>query len=269
MRDVKVHSKSKGYTILSNYHLRDRSLSLKAKGLLSLVLSLPKEWDYSIAGLVAICKESETAVKSTLDELKEHGYLIVTKYKPDQTSTGRYEYGYDFFEEPHQTLDDSKKQEGEKQGVEILPLEILPLEILAVENIGQLNTNKLNTNNKYKGKSRKADINNVLESIEDESLRESYKAYIEMRKSIKKPMTERALQMLISKVNKLEPNSIERQKQMLENATISNWLSVYPLKGGESGDTRRGIEESAGANERMYRESEWTSGEEWIKQLDT
>ena len=75
MSVIRVH-KSKNYTVMSNTHLRDKSLSLKAKGLLSVMLSLPDNWDYSIAGLVAISKENETAVKSALNELKDNNYVV-------------------------------------------------------------------------------------------------------------------------------------------------------------------------------------------------
>ena len=70
----------------------------------------------------------------------------------------------------------------------------------------------------------------ILSAVPDDSLRELYLEYIKMRKLIKSPMTERALTMLINKVNELEPNSIERQKQLLETAIMNNWKSVYPLK---------------------------------------
>ena len=86
------------YTVMSNTHLRDRNLSLKAKGLLSVMLSLPPYWDYSIEGLCAICKEKETSVQSALKELKTYGYLIVTKKLPNETASGRFEYVYDVFE---------------------------------------------------------------------------------------------------------------------------------------------------------------------------
>ena len=59
--------KTKDYTVMSNYHLREKKMSLKAKGLLSLMLALPPNWDYSIRGLVSICKEKELAIKNTLD----------------------------------------------------------------------------------------------------------------------------------------------------------------------------------------------------------
>jgi len=62
--------KTENYTVMSNYHFKEKEMSLKAKGLLSLMLSLPDNWDYTIAGLVTICKENESAIKSALDELK-------------------------------------------------------------------------------------------------------------------------------------------------------------------------------------------------------
>lgn len=73
--------KNKNYTVMSNYHLRDRNLSYKAKGLLSFMLSLPEDWDYSINGLVAVSKEGVKAIKNILQELQRCGYLIINKNK--------------------------------------------------------------------------------------------------------------------------------------------------------------------------------------------
>jgi hypothetical protein len=133
-------NKTKNYTVMSNEHLRDKRLSLKAKGLLSVMLSLPDTWDYSISGLVAICKESETAVKSTLGELKSCGYLVVTKKMPNETESGRIEYVYDIFEKAQMG-----KQEVGKQGVENLGVENLGVENLGVENVRQLSTKQQST----------------------------------------------------------------------------------------------------------------------------
>lgn len=124
--------KTRDYTIMSNAHLKDRKLSLKAKGLLSVMLSLPDEWDYSIDGLVAISMENETAIKSALKELKEHGYLVVTKARTDK---GTYDYIYDVFERPGI----------EKPGVENPGVVNPPVEEPGVENQGQLITKELNT----------------------------------------------------------------------------------------------------------------------------
>lgn len=126
------------YTVMSNHHLRDMSLSLKAIGLLSKILSLPPEWDYTIEGLAAICKDGVSAVKSALKELKESGYLVVTKKMPNETKSGRIEYVYDIYEQP-QDIQSAEIQESEKQEVENLPVEILP-----IENRRQLSKDKSN-----------------------------------------------------------------------------------------------------------------------------
>nr|DAW95246.1 MAG TPA: Dna polymerase B [Bacteriophage sp.] len=119
-------NKTEDYSIISNKFLREKDMSLKAKGLLAMMLSLPDSWVYSINGLVAICKEEESAIKTTLQELKRFGYLSIDKCMPNTTQSGRIEYVYNIYEEPHQ------KQEGD----------FLPLEILTLENQGQYNTNK-------------------------------------------------------------------------------------------------------------------------------
>lgn len=128
-------NKSKDYTTMSNYHFKDKRITLKAKGLLSQMLSLPENWDYSINGLVAINKENEVAIKGALDELKNNNYLVITKKLPNETESGRIEYIYDIYEKP--------KQEVQKQGVENLGVVFL-----GVENQGQYNTNNKITNNK-------------------------------------------------------------------------------------------------------------------------
>ena len=63
------------YTVMSNYHLRDKRLSLKAKGLLSQMLSLPEDWDYTLAGLCYINRESKDAIRTAIRELEQAGYI--------------------------------------------------------------------------------------------------------------------------------------------------------------------------------------------------
>lgn len=90
--------KTKNYTVMSNQHFHVQNMSLKAKGLLSLILSLPDNWEYSISGLSAICQESTGTIKKTLDELKKLGYLEVIKHKPSSENGGRYTYEYIIYE---------------------------------------------------------------------------------------------------------------------------------------------------------------------------
>lgn len=90
----------------------------------------------------------------------------------------------------------------------------------------------LDIKNKNKDiKRKKSSFDSILSEIADDELRNLYYEFIAMRKFIKSPITsERALKMLINKVNELEPNDTERQKKMLANAVLNNWKSVYPLK---------------------------------------
>lgn len=91
-------NKDKNYTVISNYHLRDKELSLKAKGLLSLMLSLPDNWDYSVNGLVAISLEGKSSITSTIKELEEKCYLVRTLVKDNQGKF--FGYNYDVYEKP-------------------------------------------------------------------------------------------------------------------------------------------------------------------------
>lgn len=68
--------KNRNYTVMSNVHLKDKGISLKAKGLLSVILSLPKDWNYTTRGLAAICKEGVDSIGAALRELEGAGYLI-------------------------------------------------------------------------------------------------------------------------------------------------------------------------------------------------
>lgn len=159
-------NKTKDYVTMSKTHLKEKNMSLKAKGLLSEMLGLPNEWDYSINGLVSINKENESAIKSTLAELKEFGYLKVTKLMPNVTTSGRIEYIYDIYEKP---IQEGKKQEVENQPLENQPLEIQPIENPTQLNNKELNTNKLNnkelSNKEYKEKAKRKFIKPTLEEI--------------------------------------------------------------------------------------------------------
>ena len=68
--------KNKGYTVMSNHHLRNKELTLKAKGLLSQMLSLPENWDYTLAGLSHIKREKIDAIREVVKELEQVGYIV-------------------------------------------------------------------------------------------------------------------------------------------------------------------------------------------------
>lgn len=217
MAVFRVH-KTKDYTVMSNYHLRDKGLTLKAKGLLSVILSLPDDWKYSISGLAAICKEGTSAVKSAIDELSESGYISITKMYPGQTDSGRIEYVYDIHETPQVQI---------KQGIENLPLEFQ-----VVEKDAQLSTDNKDTDYQVKKtKERKKEMTYdeiISEKVQDESVRDALREFVKMRKLVKKPMTNRALTSLIKRLYTFSMVPSE-QVAILERSITHNWLDVYAL----------------------------------------
>ena len=215
--------KIKNYSVMSNYHLKEKKLSLKAKGLMSVMLSLPDDWDYSVDGLVSILNEGYDSVKTALDELKQFGYLEVIRHNPDETDSGRLEYEYIVHEQSiFDTEQGPEKQVLEDQGLEDRP---------------QLNTNKQNTKNKKEKKEKaKTEIDLVLDKTNyNDALKEMIYEFIKMRKTIKKPMTTIAVKRLINKLDKFTNNDKEKI-QILDKSIFNSWQDIYPLKPEEKQD---------------------------------
>ena len=118
---------------MSNYHLRDKNLSLKAKGLLSQMLSLPEEWDYTLAGLAHINKESKDAIRTTILELEKAGYITRHQTTTEGGRFGSNEYVIRERPLPHEPLTENPTT--------VDPQTAAPL----TENPTQLNTNPSKT----------------------------------------------------------------------------------------------------------------------------
>ena len=84
--------RTRDYTVMSNHHLRNANLSLKAKGLLSMMLSLPEDWNYTTRGLAKICKEGVDAIGAALRELEAAGYIVRHKLRDSQGRISDTEY---------------------------------------------------------------------------------------------------------------------------------------------------------------------------------
>ena len=84
--------KTRDYTVMSNHHLKDRTLTLKSKGLLSMMLSLPDEWNYTTRGLAAICREGVDSIGAALKELENHGYIRRTQLRDEKGKITDTEY---------------------------------------------------------------------------------------------------------------------------------------------------------------------------------
>ena len=129
--------KTRDYTVMSNHHLRNTALSLKAKGLLSLMLSLPEDWDYTTKGLSRICKDGVDSICSTVKELEEQGYVVRRRVRNDNGQLAEVEYT--ILEQPGEP---SPKRENPVLDKPILgkPEQGCPEQ----ENPAQLNTNESN-----------------------------------------------------------------------------------------------------------------------------
>lgn len=143
--------KTKDFTIMSNHHLRNTELSLKAKGLLSLMLSLPEDWDYTTKGLAHICKDGVDSITTALKELERHGYLTRQRLRYDNGQLGDIEYT--IHEQPVSTENTglSPKRENPRQ---VKPEQAKPKQAEPEQaNPVQLNTNPLKTKKSKKDKS--------------------------------------------------------------------------------------------------------------------
>lgn len=239
-------NKSRDYTVMSNRHLRDKNLSLKAKGLLSVVLSLPDDWDYSVSGLCAVCGEGETAIKSALKELKSNGYLTVTKVYPGDSSSGRIEYVYDFFENNDGRV--QRNQESKKQGLENLPLESLGLEsdLLSNSNNNIINTKEPNTEYQFplnppegepkkpKKKRKSASAEEVEAAVKafgfPDSTNERLREWLEIRNAKRVPNTISAVQKCLKTLPDTAKKSQMSINAYLDQVIMRGWAAFYEIQ---------------------------------------
>ena len=84
--------RTRDYTVMSNHHLRDKALSLKSKGLLSMMLSLPEDWNYTTRGLAKICKEGVDAIGGAMREPEAARYIVRHQLRDQQGHISEHEY---------------------------------------------------------------------------------------------------------------------------------------------------------------------------------
>jgi hypothetical protein len=203
---------------MSNFHFKEKRMSLKAKGLLSLMLSLPDTWNYSVSGLVTLSKDGKDSVMSALAELEKFGYLQRERLTNDKGQFSGIEYN--IFEQPQPQKPIAEKPILEKENAEKQNAEKPP----------QLNTKQLITNsikNDNELNIYTEEVKTILDSISNINLKTLYKQYIDMRKEIEAPLTTLGLEKLIKRNERLTKGNVELQKLLLEAAIINNWKNVY------------------------------------------
>ena len=147
-------NKTQDYTVMSNYHLRDENLSLKAVGLMSWMLSLPDNWNFTTEGIVKCRKEGRDAIRGALKELEDAGYLVIEHGKD---KGGKFTTSYTLYEQPKTTNTKGKARKPQRKNRNGKT---------ASENSTQINTNKPSTNNT----STKKQVTNGLNENENKNV---------------------------------------------------------------------------------------------------
>ena len=210
MSVIRVH-KTANFTVMSNYHFKEKKMSLKAKGMLSLMLSLPEDWDYTVAGLVTLSSDGKDSVNSALKELESFGYLSRRRMTNEKGQFAGMEYN--IFEQPQE------KPIADKP-IQDTPIQDKPMQ----EKQPQLNTNSIN--NLF-------DLIFTELSTNDAELIAAYRDYVRMREEMGAPLNELSLKKLIARAKRLSNNNTRIEKVLLETAVINNWKNVYPPRESE------------------------------------
>ena len=243
---------------MANFHLREKSMSLKAKGLLSWMLSNTDDWDYSIEGIVANCKENKTAIRTALQELVDFGYLEIKKLMPEsyedesgnkQVVRSRIEYEYIVHEEPIKNNS--------------VNISIQDIENVSVENHTQRNTKTSNTNKKEKnsskeelqsqefsfGKQTKPKKENLytkciqlIDSYDFScwgNIREQLIDYLNFRLAVKdKPLYTNMWKGMLNKLANLCVDDISKYERVIQYSLERGYLSFYEPKNFSSGTVK-------------------------------
>lgn len=227
--------KNENYTTMCSTHLRDKNLSLKAKGLLSMMLSLPDKWHYSVKGLESICKESKNTINSVLNELEDNNYLVRRRrYCNGKIS----EWEYIIFEnnENHdEELLHLKNEDIENEDIEIQDIENRDVYKITKE----LNTKELNTN-EYKEKNiKKESVNSVIEEYtENKDLQDALHGFVEMRTKARKPLTVRAMKLSLNVLDNLAVDDVTKIA-IVNQSIVHTWSTFYKLQNNNNGGQRQ------------------------------
>jgi len=279
MAKFKVN-KTRDYTIIPNIHLKERKMSLKSKGLLTLMLSLPDDWNYSLKGLVSLCSESESAVKSSLQELKEFGYLRIQKLAPKK-GNGKFEYIYEIFESPLKKEERQRvnkkaenlqleNQPDENVTIENLKVENQPVENLQLENqpdiliTKQSRTKELNT--KEKNKKEKTDhtekLFEYIETLEiDSEKKKIFKEWVEYKKEKNQYKNTKSLDVLIRRFIKY---SVEELRDIIEKSIMNNYSGIFEPKEGVNNGNSNNARYGRKNEDRHSKKPDYTKGfDDW------
>ena len=212
------------YTVMSNYHLRDKNLTLKAKGLLSWMLSNTEGWDYSVAGIVEVMKENRDAINSALTELEDFGYLTRKKIR------------------------DGGKFGGVEYLITEIPFTDFPLSVNpTTENPQQRNTNKTSNNKINKntlptveeqapsGK-KKLSYKDILSDPENKYVAEALEKFLSSCKGKNYTPKIETVKKFADTLREHSQGNPEIAMRIVDQSIEKGWKALYPLKDKHKAD---------------------------------
>lgn len=241
------------FTIIGNYILQNKDVSLKAIGMYAKIASLPDRWKFTEAGLVAICRDGKDAVKSALKELEDLNLLYRFRAREENGTLGEAIY---FISSHPMTEEEKKEIKGRYYPIdaieiqqivdnsELEPMSDFPtLDNPMLDNPQQLNTNILNTNilntkniKKERKKEKKPTFDELIDAYtQNEFLREELKNHLATRKAKKAALTNRAIELSLKTLDSLVENKPindqENEKIKIVQRSIENgWTGFFPIK---------------------------------------
>ena len=246
-----VVQRATGYTVMSNYHLRDKALGLKAKGLLSVMLSLPEDWDYTIAGLCKICDTGKDAIRQAIRELEKAGYITRQQLAGEGGKFGGNQYIIREVPEPLSNFPTTENPMTENPSSENCT-EIITDQPITDESIPPISPEKP----KAERKPRKAKTNTVLTDGQMAELirqnvatmgdahgwgRDDKNAVYKLVTEFYQPRdcggqpprhTTRGINGLFRRLSEYSRGDAPAVRRLLNEAIERGWTSVYPEKDG-------------------------------------
>lgn len=224
---------AEGFTTISNALLRDDSLGFEARGFLSYMLTMSDDWVFSIKGLAFQTNLAEWKVMQLVTKLKKAGYIIQRRAKNEKGQFTTCDW--DLYEVPQSIVRKNHTQEKPQCGKTTVKKnqtkddpqcgKILP--------IRNTNSKEIPIERNNKGKEEKAaPFAHILEPLSPE-LQKVFSDFVQMRKTIKAPLTEKALDLAIKKAYKLADDDPQKVKAIVEQSILNSWRGLFALKENE------------------------------------
>lgn len=224
----------KGYTIVDNTSIRDKTLSLRAKGLFVTMLSLPETWVFSVRGLASVCGATVYAVRSGMSELTAGGY--VKRERRQDKATGHHKWVYELFPEPKKPAERSFEENAENPFSENPTAENPTAENPTAENQTLLNKDIIIKDLSIKDLSNKDNKarERALSEIGNKKLLSAVERFISMReKQQRGTLCAESVEMLVKRLNEMSPDDEERI-EIVEQSVRNGWRDLYVPKRRES-----------------------------------